>query len=123
MFHKLVYNDQDKTMSDILGQDLDHLKDCYVKIIVQSKTNPYWFDMLIEQLEKIGVVDLKVVDDHLSLDIEDADDIINEAEDTLTIIKKFAASYLQEKDADTLRDLNVLLTQLYQESLNMESDR
>jgi DNA repair exonuclease SbcCD nuclease subunit len=123
MFHKLVYNDQDKTMSDILAQDLEHLKDCYVKIIVQEKTNPYWFDMLIEKLEKIGIVDLKVVDDHLNLDLEDADSIINEAEDTLTIIKKFAASYLSEKDPDTLRDLNVLLSQLYNESLSMESDR
>lgn len=123
MFHKLVYNDQDKTMAEVLAADLEHLKDCYVKIIVQSKTNPYWFDMLVEKLEKIGIVDLKIVDDHLNLDIEDADDIINEAEDTLTIIKKFAASYLQEKDPDTLRDLNVLLSQLYQESMSLEAER
>ncbi|AMQ65927.1 recombination endonuclease subunit [Stenotrophomonas phage vB_SmaS-DLP_6] len=123
MFHKLVYNDQDKSMDEVLAIDLEYLRDCYVKIVVQSKTNPYWFDMLIEKLEKIGIVDLKIVDDHLSLDLEDAEDLVNEAEDTLTIMKKFAASFLQDKDPETLRALNVLLSSLFQESLSMESDR
>lgn len=123
MFHKLVYNDQDKSMDEILAMDIDHLKDSYVKIIVQEKTNPYWLDMLIEKLEKVGIVDLKVVDDHLNLNLDDDSDIINEAEDTLTIIKKFAATYLTEKDPETLRELNVLLSQLYQESMSMGADQ
>lgn len=123
LFHKVVYNDTKSSMSDIIAMDIDHLKDSYVKIIVQEKNNPYWFDMLIDKIEKLGVADLSVVEDHLNLDIEDADDIINEAEDTLTIIRKFAASYLAEKDPNMLKDLNTVLGTLYNEAMSMESDR
>lgn len=121
MFHKIVYNDQDKVMSDIIGIDLEPYKDTFVKMIVQEKTNPYWFDMVIEKLEKIGVADLKIVEDSLQLDLED-DSLIDEAEDTLTILRKYATQYLSaDKDADTLRDLSVLLTTLYQEAQQMET--
>jgi UDP-2,3-diacylglucosamine pyrophosphatase LpxH len=120
MFHKLVYNDQDKTMADILAMDLDPYKDTFLKLVVQEKTNPYWFDMLVEKIEKLGVADLKIIEDSLQLDLDD-DELINEAEDTLTILRKYAATYLSEKDADTLRDLNVLLTTLYNEAQQMET--
>lgn len=126
MFHKLVYNDAGKTI-ETLVEDVfkdvspDDLKNCYVKVVVQEKQNPYWFDLLVDKLEKAGIGDLKVVDDHLSLGFDDADDLINEAEDTPTIIKKFATSFFADKDEAMLKELNTLLLSLYNESLSMDT--
>ena len=42
---------------------------------------------MIDKLEKSGTVNIQVVDDHLNLNLETDDEIINEAEDTITILK------------------------------------
>ena len=120
IFHKLFYNDADKVLTDILATPIDNLKDCYVKLIVLNKTNPYWFDMLVANIEKLGVIDLQVVEDHLGLDIEDIDSMIDEAEDTLTIMRKYASAYLQDKNPELAKELDALLTSLYQEALTTE---
>jgi hypothetical protein len=57
------------------------------------------------------------VEDHLNLNLEDDEDIVNEAEDTLTILSK----YVDQLDikADKSR-LDNLLRSLYNEALSME---
>ena len=122
LHHKIFYNDSGKTLKDIKNMNLDQYAGSYVKVVIQEKQNPYWFDLFIDHLEKVGVIDFKIVDDHLNLDIEDADDIISEAEDTLTIIKKYAASYLADKEPEVLSQLNTLLTDLYSEALSLENE-
>lgn len=122
LFHKFWYNDTGKTLEKVLNVSTDHLQDAYVKVIVTEKNNPYWFDMYVEKLEKSGIADLQVVDDHLNLSLEEDSDIIDEAEDTLTSIKKYAAAYLSDKDPQLLVELNSVLGNLYNEALQMESD-
>ena len=72
--------------------DANEFKDCYVKVVVKNKTNPYWFDLVIDRLEKSGAADLQVVEDHFNLDLEADSDIVNEAEDTMSIVRKFIGS-------------------------------
>ena len=43
----------------------------------------------MEKIEEQGVIELQVVDDHLNLDIQDSDSIIDEAESTMDIFNKF----------------------------------
>ena len=109
MFHKLHYNDQDKIMEQIVNQDFSALENSFVKVIVSEKNNPYWFDMFIEKLEKNDPVHVQVVEDHLNLDLESDDDIVNEAEDTLTILSKYIdgleASVDKGKLETTIKDL------------------
>ena len=76
-------------MDDVLNFDVVTYKDCYVKIIVKNKTNPYWFDMVVDRIEKAGVADLQVVEDHLNLDLTQDDDIVDQAEGTLTILNNY----------------------------------
>lgn len=122
LFRKFWYNDAGKKLDDVLNIDLDGIKDCYVKVVVTEKSNPYWFDMYVDKLEKSGIADLQIVDDHLNLSLESDEEIVDEAEDTLTSIKKFAAVYLQDKDPQLLVELNSLLGNIYMESQQMESD-
>jgi DNA repair exonuclease SbcCD nuclease subunit len=89
VFRKVFYKDTESDLENIVNFDPQEYAGCFVKIIVQNKTNPYWFDMFIDKIEKAGVSNLKVVEDHLNLNITEDEDLVNEAEDTLTILKKY----------------------------------
>lgn len=116
MFQKWFYND---TAANPLEGNIDFTKasGAIVKVVVKNKINPYWFDMYIAALEKSGALDIQVVDDHLNLQLEDDDDIIDEAEDTLTILKNYANSISTNVETT---DLNKFLTELYTEALTVE---
>jgi predicted phosphodiesterase len=88
MFKKVWYNDVDE---NFLNADVDYssFKNTLLKVIVTNKTNPYWFDKFIENIESENPIDIQIVEDHLNLDLEDDMDIINEAESTLDIFKKY----------------------------------
>ena len=59
---------------------------------------------------------VQVVQDHLHLDLEDDDDIIDEAEDTLTILNNYVDN-LEIKNEKV--DLQSLLRALYDEALQV----
>lgn len=117
MFNKIHYDDTDKTMDQILDIDLNGYQNTFIKVIVHNKNNPYWFDMFVSKLEKNGVLDIQVVEDHLNLNLEDDSDIIDEAEDTLTILRKVVDGI----DTNiSKKELDIFLTSLYDEALNVE---
>ncbi len=117
MFNKIHYDDSNKTMDEVLDVDLEMYRNTFVKVVVHNKTNPYWFDMFVTKLEKNGVVDIQVVEDHLNLNLEDDSDIIDEAEDTLTILRKVIDSI----DTNvSKKELDNFLTTLYNEALHVE---
>lgn len=117
MFYKLFYNDRDQTPEYANAEDVSMLKGKIVKVIVKNKDNPVCFDKYIERIEKAGVSDLQVVDDHLNLDLEGDSDIVNEAEDTITILRK----YIEQVDVQVDRTkLNKLMQTLYEEALSVE---
>jgi hypothetical protein len=113
MFHKIKYDDMEMKNEDILQMEFPELKDSIVKVIVKNKTNPFFFDLFIDKIEKVGVVDLQVVEDHLNLDLQDDDDIVDEAEDTLTILTKYID---QLEDVDKV-GLEQLVRELYGEAI------
>ena len=119
MFNKIHYDDSDDltTMEEILDINPEQYRNTFVKVIVRQKTNPYWFDLFINKLEKSGVVDLQVVEDHLNLNLEDDADIIDEAEDTLTILRKVVDGI----DTNVpKKELDNFLANLYSEALHVE---
>lgn len=117
MFHKVWYDDSNSTMDEILAIDFEMYKDSTVKVIIKNKLNPVWFDMFIEKLQKVNPVDLQVVEDHLNLNLEDADDIINEAEDTLTILNRYINQLEIKADKNKLEGL---IRELYTEAISLE---
>lgn len=115
LFEKCFYDDLDKDSEQVIRDDYSFLKGKFVKVVVKNKQNPYWFDCVIDKIERSGVADLQVVEDHLHLDLEDDSNIISEAEDTLSIMKKFSEQYLSNKQHAPA--LNKLLGELYSEAL------
>ena len=114
MFHKIFFN-KDYVVDN---HNYDMLKECFVKVVVQDKDAPMKFDVLIDKLEKVGIADLQVVDDHMHMDIEDNEDILESAEDTMTILSKFCDQL--DTTVDKKR-LDSLLRNLYNEAVNLES--
>jgi len=99
----------------VQAEDFDKWKNCYVKIIVENKTNPYLFDVVLDKMYKSGVGDITVVESFAELDNDET--FVDEAQDTMTIL----SSYIEQMDtiADKKR-LDILMRNLYNESLTLE---
>jgi len=120
VFKKIWYNDEDTKFSIdfITNYDYASFSKKIVKVIVQNKSNPYLFDMFIDNVEKAGPNQLQIVEDHLNLNIEDEGDIVKEAEDTMTIFKKYIEQINTTK-VDKPR-LEMVIQNLYNEALSVE---
>jgi len=116
IFHKLFYNDDGMEVTDISKIAVDkNLKDCYIKVVVQNKNNPYLFDLYINSLQQAGCADIKVVEDHMNLDLFNEEDLIDEAEDTLTILR----NYIDKLDMKNSAPVEKFMTSLYNEAINL----
>ena len=117
MFKKVWYNDADSTF---LNSDIDYAqyKNCMLKVIVQEKTNLFWFDKFIENIESENPLDIQIVEDHLNLNLEEDSDIVNEAESTIDIFKKYISGF-DEKTVNKEK-LEKKIVELYNEALSVE---
>lgn len=116
MFHKISYDDTVQDFEYWKKYDYVKMKDCYVKIIAVNKQNPYLFDTVIDNLYKIGVADIAIVEDFTEESIED-DEMVNQAEDTMTILSKYIDGLTLNVNSDKLKNL---MRELYVEALNTE---
>jgi len=115
MFHKYFYNDLDWTVESVQEENFDKWENTYVKIIVENKTNPYLFDVILDKMYKSGVGDITVVESFAELDDEET--IIDEAQDTMTIL----STYIEQMEAPVdKKRLDILMRNLYNESLTLE---
>lgn len=117
MFKKLWYDDSSHTIESLLDFDANSFTNTFVKVIVQNKTNPYWFDLFCEKIEKATPIDISIVEDHRNLNVEDDEDIIDEAESTLDIFR----SHIRQLDSLTVNHdkLERVITELYNKALTM----
>jgi DNA repair exonuclease SbcCD nuclease subunit len=118
MFNKVWYNDTDKMMHEVLDIDFSSYAGKIIKVIVQNKTNPYWFDNFIEKIEAAGPIEMQIVEDHLNLALEEDEDIVNEAESTLSIFKR----YIDQVNSPNINKVKLeqTITDLYNEALTIE---
>ena len=117
MFLKVVYDDKDVEIKDITSMDLSHLKTTYVKVVVVNKTNPYLFDTFINNIYQVGPIDITIAEDFT--ETEDlADDDVDQAEDTTTILNKYVDNLTTDLEKDRIKSL---LRELYIEALNEET--
>lgn len=118
LFHKVWYDDTNLDMTGLLKQceQFEDFKGCSIKVIIKNKDNPMLFDLFMEKLEAADPMTIQVVTDHLHLDLEDDADIVDEAEDTLTILDSYVDGLEIKNDK---QDLQLLLRSLYDEALSI----
>jgi len=114
MFEKIWYDDS-KDFKPIIDPDM--IKDKIIKVIVKNKTNPYLFDVLISKIEAAHPLNLQIVEDNLNLNLETDDNIVNEAESTIDIFKKYI-DQINSAGVNKAR-LETTIVNLYNEALNI----
>jgi DNA repair exonuclease SbcCD nuclease subunit len=117
MFNKIVYDDGEQTFETWKEHDFGNLKDTYVKVVVLNKQNPFLFDHVIDNLYKAGVSDLSIVEDFSDTMIADDQDIVDQAEDTMTILSKYIDNLALDVEPEKLK---TLMRELYVEAINTE---
>jgi hypothetical protein len=116
VFQKVFYDDTNMTIEDVTTLDTEQLTNTYVKVIIKNKSNPYIFDLFLDRIQQSGAADIKVVEDHMNLDLVDEDDLIDEAQDTHTILNQ----YVDNIDTQVSKDkIKKMITDLYQEAMNL----
>lgn len=115
MFHKIFYDDGTITKKLIDQMDFTSLKNKYVKLIIQEKNDAYLFDYLVEKMEKAGIADLQVVDDHKHLDSVEMNEIVDETSDTMTMIDTFIKNRPDITEVDRVKRI---VSELYNEAIS-----
>jgi hypothetical protein len=75
------------------------------------------FEHVLDNLYKIGLSDLSIVEDFSENVIGDDNEIIDQAEDTMTILSKYIDNLEIDIESDKLK---TLMRELYIEALNTE---
>lgn len=119
MFKMVQYDDSKKNIiEEITTNEYVPYSNTFTKIVVSNKTNPYAFDLLLGQLEKVHPYDISVVEDVSAFVENGLSDEIDEAEDTPTILNKYIDSLTLSVDSDKIKRL---LFNIYIEALNLET--
>lgn len=110
LFVRIVYDDANQThdyikdlVQGILAKDSPH-HDAYVKVVVRTKTQPYWFDLMIDALYKANAQDVLVVDDIVVNEDDDGTATANNTPDvdTLILMREYVQSLSISCDKDEL---------------------
>ena len=115
IFEKVYYDD---TTTDYTDYDMSKLKDMYVKVIVVNKKDLYQFDKFVDKLLQADAHEVKIVEDFSELDAENvSDDIVENTEDTMTLLEK----YIDELDVTMSKDrLKNTMRSLFTEAQDLE---
>jgi len=116
MFEKIRYDDSKTDYGNI---DIAKYDQKFVKVFVENRENYYEYDKFLDRLYKeISVHDLKVVEDFSDLSSEFVhDDIINEAQDTLSLLDRYVEEIDTKLDKKRIKSK---LKSLYIEAGDLE---
>lgn len=117
MFQKIYYDDQEQSFEYWKNKDMTEYKDNMIKVIVVNKQNPYLFDSVIDSLYKVNPIDINIVEDLTDNSVENDESIIDQAEDTMTILSKYVDSLTLDVNNDRLKNM---MKELYIEAINTE---
>lgn len=118
MFHRIVYDDKEQSVTEIVNQDLDQYTNKYVKVVVKTKSNPYVFDSFINKLYNVNPIDVTIAEDFIEVSEGIEEIMVDQAQDTLTILNSFV-DQTSPDDIDTNK-LKGILRELYVEAINLE---
>ena len=115
IYKKIYYDD---TKNDYTKHNVSQYKEHYVKLIVVNKKDLYKFDMFVDRLLMADAFDVKIIEDFSELDASNvSDDIVENTEDTMTLLEK----YINELDVTLDKNrLKNTMKALYNEAQDLE---
>lgn len=103
MFHKVVYNDDHETVDTVKSKNFSKYTNTIVKVIVAKKIDPYLFDVFMDKLYKSQPYDVSVVEDFTDYTQISDEDVIDQADDTMTTLSKYVDSLQIDLDKEKLK--------------------
>ena len=115
LFCKIYYDD---TTQNYMSHDISRYKNKYVKVIVVNKKDLYQFDHFVARLLLADAHDIKIIEDFSEMDASNvSDDIVENTEDTMTLLEK----YIDELDVTLDKSrLKTTMKSLYTEAQDLE---
>ena len=115
LFKKIYYDDSDKDWTEA---SVDEYKETYVKLIVVNKKDLYGFDQFVDRLLKADAYEVKIIEDFSELDASNvSDDIVENAEDTMTLLERYIDDLSIDLDKKRLKNT---MKSLYNEAQDLE---
>ena len=118
MFHKVVYDDRLETLESISEKNYDQYKDIFLKVVVNNKTNALLYDMFLDNIYKVSPLDLTIVEDFTDYSEISEEDIVDQSDDTVTILDKYIEGIEVGVDKSKLKSL---MRDIYLEAQNLET--
>lgn len=118
MFYKIQYNDDKMFYNDIVEADYSHLAGKYIKIVVEKRNNTFLFDTLIDALTKVSPIEVAVVEDFSEITSTSDIDVIDEAQDTISILNSYVDSLTLPVESDRIKNI---LRDVYNEASLIET--
>jgi len=110
LFYTIRYNDVDY---DMLTLDFERYRNCFIRVLVEKKTNKLMFDEYINKLNSVEVSELNIVESFMESKQEHVD--IDTSKDTLSIISD-EIDHMEE--VPNKNKLKSIIHSLYLESLS-----
>ena len=110
LFYTIRYNDIDY---DMLTLDFERYRNCFIRVIVEKKTNKLMFDEYINKLNSVEVSELNIIESFGETKQEQVD--IDTTKDTLSIIND-EIDHMEE--VPNKNKLKSIIHTLYLESLS-----
>ena len=108
-FHRLYWNDG-------CNSQLEGVKDGYVKVTVQKKSDFESFENFIDQINFNSPFELKVIESYEEFNQENVQDLIN-----LSSTEELIEEYIDEVATNTNKDnVKQLMLSIYQEAMSLE---
>ena len=118
MFYKIRYNDEEMFYNDISEQDYSIYTGKYVKVVVEKRTNTFLFDTLMDLLSKANTSDVSVVEDFSDITTTSDIEIIDQAQDTISILNTYVDSLTLPVESDKIK---TILRDVYNEAIALET--
>lgn len=120
LFHRVVYDDANQSIDYVqrlcaeIAEPDSPYRESYVKVVVKNKTQPYWFELMMEAIYKANPLDVIVVDDIVVNEdgTETASDSLDV--DTLQLMREYVDSLSINCDRS---ELHGYLSKLYHEAI------
>jgi DNA repair exonuclease SbcCD nuclease subunit len=120
MFHKVVYDDTQETITTIDNKDYSEYSNRYVKVIVQKKNSAVLFDRFISNFYQANPADLSVVEDFT--EYSSIADLMNggldQGENTSVLLDRYVDGIEVGLDKDKMK---ATMRKIYNEAQALES--
>ena len=115
MFNKIYYDDSNENYEE---HDVKQYRNQYVKLIVVNKKDLYGFDKFTDRLLQADCHEVKIIEDFSDLDANTvSDDIVENTEDTMTLLGKYIDDLSVNLDKTRLKNM---MRSLYTEAQDLE---